>query len=80
MYFCWKTYIIFRGWKQDRELLMQVLYLLFEVGARIGTGYGTIHMPRIHIRQSQVGPRLAITICLFFEISLFYVRTFSQTG
>ena len=35
-------------------------------------------MPRIHIRPSQVGPRLAITICLFFEILLSNIFQKSQ--
>ena len=54
------------------------LILFFEVAARIRIRYGSVHMPRIHIRQSQVGPKLAITICLFCEIPLSNIFRKSQ--
>ena len=45
----------------DREVWCKTC-IIFWGWARIMTGYGTVHMPRIHIWQSQVGlPKLAIS-------------------
>ena len=41
---------------------------------------GLLSWPAARGARGPVGPRLAITICLFSEISLFHVRTSSQTG
>ena len=44
------------------------------------SGYIDIGLLSWPAARGPVGPRLAITICLFFEISLFHFPTFSQTG